>query len=83
MLIFSSVSHQLVQTLRTDGANVAYYGHSNVHYSSLNKVVEKLLEMGERPLVVMPSKYTKASFHLHYPNKIQFLSQEDLEVLEW
>ena len=65
-----------------DGANVAYYGHSNVHYSSLKKVVEKLESMGERPLVVMPEKYTSKSWACR-PNFYQKRTQKDEEVIEW
>lgn len=65
-----------------DGANVAYYGHSNVHYSSLKKVVEKLESMGERPLVIMPEKYTLKSFACR-PNFYQKLTQKDQEVIDW
>jgi hypothetical protein len=65
-----------------DGANVAYYGHSNVHYSSLKKVVEKLESMGERPLVVMPEKYTLNSFACR-PNFYQKLTQKDQDVIDW
>jgi hypothetical protein len=66
-----------------DGANVAYYGHNKVHYSSLKIVVDKLLQMGENPLVVMPSKYTQPSFHTSGAYNWQSLSQQDLEVIEW
>lgn len=69
-------------TTIVDGANVAYYGHSNVHYSSLKKVVEKLESMGERPLVVMPEKYTLKSFACR-PNYYQKLTQKDQDVIDW
>jgi len=69
-------------TTIVDGANVAYYGHSNVHYSSLKKVVEKLESMGERPLVVMPEKYTSKTFFVR-PRYYQKLSENDLQVINW
>jgi len=69
-------------TTIVDGANVAYYGRSNVHYSSLKKVVEKLESMGERPLVVMPEKYTSKSWACR-PNFYQKRTQKDEEVIEW
>eukprot|EP00536_Pseudo-nitzschia_multiseries_P012512 jgi/Psemu1/244629/estExt_Genewise1.C_4820015 len=69
-------------TTIVDGANVAYYGHSNVHYSSLKRVVEKLESMGERPLVVMPEKYTWKKFFVR-PRYYQKLTEKDLEVIEW
>ena len=76
-----SISHFAILVL-PDGANVAYYGHSNVHYSSLKIVVEELLKIGEKPLVVMPMKYTQASFHVSGPYA-QFLSKKDIAVIEW
>jgi len=69
-------------TTIVDGANVAYYGHSNVHYSSLKKVVEKLESMGERPLVVMPEKYTWKKFSVR-PKYYQKLTEKDQEVIQW
>jgi len=69
-------------TTIVDGANVAYYGHSNVHYSSLKKIVEKLESMGERPLVVMPEKYTSKSFACR-PNFYQKLTSRDQDVIDW
>lgn len=61
---------------------MAYYGHSNVHYSSLKKVVEKLESMGERPLVVMPEKYTWKKFYVR-PRYYQKLTEKDVEVIDW
>lgn len=76
------VSFLLAFRRKTDGANVAYYGHSNVHYSSLKKVVEKLESMGERPLVVMPEKYTSKSWACR-PNFYQKRTRKDEEVIDW
>jgi len=64
-----------------DGANVGYYGHNQIHYSSIRKVVEKLESKGERPLVVMPEKYTQSSFQAS--KFYQKLTEKDLEVIEW
>jgi len=70
-----------VFTTIIDGANVGYYGHNRIHYSSIRKVVEKLESKGERPLVVMPEKYTQSSFQAS--KFYQKLSEKDLEVIEW
>ncbi|KAG7346324.1 protein-only RNase P [Nitzschia inconspicua] len=66
-----------------DGANVAYYGHSNVHYSSLRAVVERLVGMGENPLVVMPSKYVQNSFRVGRNGHYQTLTERELGTLTW
>ena len=70
-----------------DGANVGYHGYSQVHYSSVKKLVEKLLSMGERPLVVMPEKYTQNAFNVGINiggrALVQKLTEKDREVIEW
>jgi len=66
-----------------DGANVAYYGHSSVHYSSLKLVVERLEEMGETPLVVMPWKYIQPSFYVSSLKSRDILTEKDGEVIQW
>ncbi|MGK3745210.1 MAG: hypothetical protein ACI90V_012071 [Bacillariaceae sp.] len=75
MLLFPSF-----KTILKDGANVGYYGRSQVHYSSIQRLIEKLESMGERPLVVMPEKYTQSSFQAS--NFHQKLTEKDLEVIE-
>lgn len=66
-----------------DGANVAYYGHSNVHYSSVRALVEYLMVMGEHPLVVMPAKYVQKSFRAGRNRYYQTLTDQELETIEW
>jgi len=80
LLIIFTDRFQFIDSI--DGANVAYYGHKDVHYSTLKKVVEKLQVMGERPLVVMPKKYTLKSFACK-PKYYQELTQKDQEVIDW
>jgi hypothetical protein len=64
---------------RQDGANVAYFQHGDVHYSQVKVVVDELERMNERPLVIIPQKYTAPKFHTNYA--VQELSDRDLEVL--
>lgn len=64
-----------------DGPNVAYFGHPFVHYSTLKLVVDKLEDMGEKPLVVMPHKYVQAKFRTSGTME-QHLSKRDFEVIE-
>lgn len=66
---------------RIDGPNVAYFGHGKVHYSQVKFVLEELERMGERPLVVMPQKYTAPKFNVNYGVQ-QELSERDLDVLK-
>ena len=66
-------------TAIVDGANVGYYGHSRIHYSSVMIMVEKLERMGERPLVVMPEKYAQS----WSPKSNKKSREKDLEVIEW
>ena len=68
-------------SLPTDGANVAYYGHGKVHYSQVNFVVKELERMNERPLVIMPQKYTAPKFNVNL-GSTQELSDRDLTVLK-
>ncbi len=63
-----------------DGANVAYYGHGLFRYSQVQKVVEELERMGERPLVIMPQKYAVASFRLAH-GVTQKLNQSSLDAM--
>ena len=65
----------------TDGANVAYYGHGKVHYSQVNSVVRELESMDERPLVIMPEKYTAPKFNVNI-GSTQELTDRDLTVLK-
>ena len=65
-----------------DGANVAYFGHGDVHFSQVQHVVSKLEAMGETPLVVMPKKYTQKSFWLQSLSFTQKLTDRDLGVLD-
>lgn len=67
--------------LYKDGPNVAYFGHGNVHYSQVKFVVDELERMSERPLVVMPLKYTAPRFNVNY-GSTQELSDRDLAVLK-
>lgn len=67
--------------MRKDGPNVAYFGHGFVHYSQVKFVVEALERMNERPLVVMPQKYTAPKFNVNF-GSTQELSEQDLAVLK-
>ena len=62
-----------------DGPNVGYFGHGNVHYSQVQKMVAKLEAMNERPLVIMPVKYTKSQFKAS--TGLQVLKERELNVL--
>lgn len=74
------VSHNISPTLK-DGANVAYFGHGKVHYSQVKFVVEELERMNEKPLVLMPQKYTALKFNVNR-GSTQELSGRDLNVLK-
>lgn len=65
-----------------DGANVAYADHGDLHYSQILHVVERLEAMGERPLVVMPSKYVGKKFYVAGIGKNQVLSDREYQVVE-
>jgi hypothetical protein len=47
-----------------DGPNVAYFGWGKVNLYQLKRMVDKLENQGEHPLVVMPEKYTRRKFYL-------------------
>ena len=64
-----------------DGANVAYFGHPNVHYSQIRLVVDELNRMGETPLVIMPEKYVARKFRLSY-GYVQELSSTEYEIMQ-
>jgi len=68
-------------TAFVDGANVAFFGHGDVHYKQIQLVVEQLERMGEKPLVTMPQKYVNPSFWLVGLGKKQTLSESNLEVM--
>lgn len=65
-----------------DGANVAYYGYPELHYSQLKVVVDELKRMGEKPLVVLPKKYTYPAFMLSHSGRTQNLGNRDLDLLQ-
>lgn len=64
-----------------DGPNVAYYGHGDVHWKQVQLVVDKLEEMGETPLVIMPQKYVAPKFWLSSVGFTQELSVHDLATI--
>lgn len=64
-----------------DGPNVAYYGHGDVHWSQVELVVDKLEQMGEIPLVIMPQKYVAPKFWLSSVGFTQALSEHELEIM--
>jgi hypothetical protein len=53
-----------------------------VHYSSIKTVVDKLVDMGEIPLVVIPSKYIQKSFRVGRHGQYQTLSERDFAVIK-
>jgi hypothetical protein len=61
-----------------DGPNVAYYGHGDVRWSQVEQVLNKLEQMGENPLVIMPQKYLSPKFYIASLGRTQELSKEDL-----
>lgn len=68
-------------TAIVDGANVAYAGHGNVHYSQVQLVVDKLEDMGEKVLVVMPSKYVGEKFYVAGIDSVQQLSEREVGIM--
>jgi pentatricopeptide repeat protein len=68
-------------TAIVDGPNVAYAGHGDVHYSQIKLVVDELERMGERPLVVMPTKYIASRFFLSSLETTQSLSDKDIGIM--
>jgi hypothetical protein len=68
-------------TAFVDGPNVGYFGHGDVHYSQVRLVVEQLERMGERPLVIMPQKYTAPKFWLNGLGYSQELTKAEREIL--
>ena len=65
-----------------DGPNIAYYGHGDVHYRQIELVLEELERLGERPLVVMPQKYTAQSFWVAGLGFTQELSEKDMSIIK-
>ena len=61
-----------------DGPNVAYYGHGDVRWSQVEQVFQKLQQIGENPLVIMPQKYLSPKFYLSGLSRTQELSEADL-----
>jgi hypothetical protein len=74
--------HPDTNIVGVDGANVAYYGFPELHYSQVKLVVDELKRMGETPLVVLPKKYTYRTFMLSHSGKSQTLGDRDFEVLQ-
>lgn len=68
-------------TVIVDGPNVAYFGHGDIHYSQIQKVVDVLEQMGESPLVIMPQKYVSDKFWLS-SGRVQELSEQDKNIRE-
>ena len=68
-------------TVFVDGANVAYFGQGKVQYSQVKLMIDTLEEMGEKPLVIMPKKYTYKKFFLRSMGIFQELTPKDQEVL--
>jgi hypothetical protein len=66
----------------TDGANVAYFGFPELHYSQVKLVVDELKRMGEKPLVVLPKKYTHRTFMLSSTGKSQTLHDRDYNIIK-
>lgn len=68
-------------TAIVDGANVAYFGHGNVHYSQLKCMVDTLEQKNERPLVIMPKKYVAPKFRVSY-GSMQELTPKELDIIK-
>lgn len=68
-------------TAIVDGPNVAYYGHGDVRWSQVSLVVDKLEELGEVPLVIMPQKYLASKFWLSSVGYMQELSETELAIM--
>ena len=81
MLFIRFVLRLRTSNLFIDGANVAYFGHPNVHYSQIRLVVDELEKIGETPLVIMPEKYVSQKFRLSY-GYIQELSPKEVEIMQ-
>jgi predicted deacetylase len=64
-----------------DGPNVAYHGTMKVQYSQVKLAVEQLEQMGERPLVTMPSKYVAPRFRLSMGHT-QKLTEKEIRIME-
>jgi hypothetical protein len=62
-----------------DGPNVAYYGHGDVRWNQVEQVLNKLEQMGENPLVIMPQKYLSPKFYIASLGRTQELSKADIE----
>jgi len=69
-------------TAVVDGANVAYFGFPELHYSQVEKVVDELRRMGENPLVVLPKKYTQRKFLLSHTRRWQSLKDREHQVIQ-
>jgi pentatricopeptide repeat protein len=68
-------------TAFVDGPNVGFYGHGSIHYSQVKAVVRELERRGERPLVIMPSKYIGKTFWLTGLGKFQSLDDKNIEAM--
>ena len=68
-------------TAVVDGANVAYFGFPELHYSQVKLVVDELRRIGENPLVVLPKKYTYPTFMLSSTSNSQKLTDRDMGVI--
>jgi len=69
-------------TAVVDGANVAYFGFPELHYSQVKLLVDELKGMGEKPLVILPKKYTHRTFLLSSTGKSQILKDRDYAVID-
>jgi hypothetical protein len=79
-------------TAIVDGANVGYhmqnYGQGRFSYHQIQFVVDRLAKLGENPLVVLPSKYSRPHFYVtigaggSVGSRKQHLTPDEVSILD-
>lgn len=68
-------------TAIVDGANVAFFRCKFFDYKQIQCIVDELESKGERPLVILPRKYTQKSFWVPTAGCFQQLKPDGIKIL--
>jgi Pentacotripeptide-repeat region of PRORP len=64
-----------------DGPNVAYFGHRYLDWKYIERMVQQVEDLGETPLVIMPTRYTSPTFRLS-DGSIQELDVDGRRIIQ-
>ncbi|KAL7511329.1 hypothetical protein ACHAXN_008437 [Cyclotella atomus] len=73
-------------TAIVDGANVGYYMQNfdkgGFNYHQIKFMVDSLETRGEKPLVVLPNKYSHTNYIYNSKQQYQYLNESDVEIMK-